>query len=227
MKIITIIPAYNEEATIKDVVHQALRYSDVLVVDDGSTDRTADLAGKAGAQIIIHATNLGKGASIKTGLKKAIKDDYQVMVLMDGDGQHNPECIPHLISGTAKAGMVMCTRFKQGIPQGMTLPRRLSNRFTTDILTFVTGYKITDSQCGFRVITAEVAPIFLNIPYNDYIYESEMLYQASKNQISVVEKPITCAYKGEKSYITGINVLNYVLYIIALFLRDLKGRISH
>lgn len=227
MKIITIIPAYNEEATIKDVVHQAVNYSDVLVVDDGSSDHTADLAGEAGARLIKHENNQGKGAAIKTGLKKAIGDGYPVIVLMDGDGQHNPQCIPHLASGLKKAVMVVCTRFKHNHPPGMTLQRRISNRLTTDILKLVTGYRITDSQCGFRAIASDVAPVFLNIPYNDYIYESEMLYQASKNKMIVKEKSVPCVYEGEKSYINWKNILNYILYILKLISRYLKRRTKH
>ncbi len=227
MEIITIIPSYNEEETIKEVVHQALRYSNVLVVDDGSTDDTSKQAVEAGAMIIEHKVNLGKGAAIKTGLKKALDDVYKVIILMDGDGQHNPKCIPLLASGIGEAELVICSRFINGPPLGMTLMRRLSNNLTTYILKYITGYQITDSQCGFRAISFDVARIFLNIPYNDYVYESETIYQASKNGVVIEEKPIPCSYKDEKSYITWINVLNYTLFLLKLFLRELKWRIEH
>ena len=227
MEIITIIPSYNEEKTIKKIVHQALSYSDILVVDDGSTDHTSKLAVEAGARIIKHEVNLGKGAAIKTGIEKALDDDYKVIILMDGDGQHNPKCIPFLASGIGKAEMVICSRFIDGPPLGMTLMRRLSNKLTTNLLKIITGYQLTDSQCGFRAFSFDVAHYFLNIPYNDYAYESEIIYQASQKGVMIEEKPIPCHYKDEKSHITWINVLNYTLFLLKLFLRELKWRIKH
>ena len=99
MRIITIIPAYNEENAIAQVVNCVKKYSDVIVVDDGSTDQTSQLAKNAGAKVLKHNKNMGKGAAIKTGLGSAIKDDYDFMVLLDGDGQHDPGCIPFLLDG--------------------------------------------------------------------------------------------------------------------------------
>jgi hypothetical protein len=109
----------------------------------------------------------------------------------------------------------------------MTLMRRLSNKLTTNLLKIITGYQLTDSQCGFRAFSSDVAPFFLKIPYDDYAYESEIIYQASKNGVVIIEKPIPCSYKDEKSYITWINVLNYSLFLLKLFLRELKWRIKH
>lgn len=222
MKLITIIPAYNEENVIKTVVEGALKYSDVLVVDDGSTDQTSTLAREAGAMVVKHAKNRGKGAAIKTGLKKALDYDYQVLVFMDGDGQHDPRHIPLLASGIGEADMVVGSRFKEGAPKGMALQRRLSNSLTTKIMGFVTGYHLTDSQCGFRAISPRAARLFLDIPYNDYVYESEVLYLASKKNLLINEKAISCTYGSEKSYITGISIFNYIIFTLKLFLRKLK-----
>lgn len=227
MKFITIIPVYNEEKTIEMVVRGSLQYSDVLVVDDGSTDKTADLAKKTCAQIIKHDQNRGKGAAIKTGFNKALKDGYKAIVLIDGDGQHDPQFIPSLVDNMGDASMVICSRFINGTTTGMKLQRRISNRLTTNLLRLITGYKITDSQCGFRAISSDSAPIFLSIPYDDYEFESEMLYQASQNNLSIKEIPIPCSYKGEKSYITWAKVLKYIFFIFKLLLRDLKWRIKH
>jgi glycosyltransferase involved in cell wall biosynthesis len=227
MKFVIIIPAYNEGKTIEMVVRESLEYSDVLVVDDGSSDQTAHLAMKAGARVIKHDHNRGKGAAIKTGLKGALNGGYQVMVLMDGDGQHDPRYIPILVRDRGEAGMFICSRFMEGPPRGMALQRRLSNRLTTSILRYITGYRITDSQCGFRVVSAGAARIFLDIDYDDYEFESEMLYQASRNDLIVKETPIPSAYKGEKSYITWIKVLKYTFFLLKLLLRDLKWRVNH
>lgn len=227
IEIITVIPCYNEEEAIKEVVHNALKYSDVLVVDDGSTDNTSLLAIAAGAMIIKHQFNLGKGAAIKTGLKRVLNDDYKIIILMDGDGQHNPQCIPLIASGIGEAKLIIGSRFLNGIQPGMSIMRRLSNKLTTINLKSITGYQVTDSQSGFRAISSDIAHYFINIPFNDYVYESELIYQASKKNVIINEKPIPCTYNDEKSYITWINILNYTLFLIKLPLRELKWKIKH
>lgn len=224
MKIITIIPALNEEKFINDIVERALTHSDVMVVDDGSTDDTFTKATEAGAWVIKHEKNLGKGAAIKTGIIKSLNCKYDIIVIMDGDGQHDPEDIPKLISSMVEADIAIGSRFKNNNPKNMPLQRRLSNKFTTKLIKYVTGYHITDSQSGFRSISNSAAQFFINIPYNDYVYESEVLYQASKNKIKIKEQQISCSYKDEKSYITWINVLKYIFFIFKLILRKLESK---
>jgi len=225
MKYITIIPAYNEELAIETVVIGSLKYGEVLVVDDGSGDDTSTLSRHAGAEVINHGKNRGKGAAIKTGVNYALKKGYGAMVMLDGDGQHDPELIPSLVKCLENSDMVICSRFLQGQPQDMAIQRRFSNKLTTGLLRKTTGYHLTDSQCGFRIFNEKSAMIFKKIPYNDYEFESEMLYQASLNNLMVKEMAIYSSYKGEKSYITGVKILKYIYYIFKLFLRDLKRRI--
>lgn len=227
MKYIIIIPAYNEEVTIGKVVSNSLNYSDVLVVDDGSSDRTSQLTREAGGSVIKHRKNMGKGAALKTGIKYALKEGYHAMVMLDGDGQHDPRFIPQLLDSLDDAGMIICSRFLEGPPEGMALQRKFSNNLTTNLLKFTTGYHITDSQSGFRIFSREAARVFSGIPYDDYEFESEMLYQASLNNLSVKEIPIPSSYKGEKSYITGVKILKYTYYIFKLLLRDLRRRIKN
>lgn len=226
METITIIPAYNEEEAIKNVILAALRCSDVLVVDDGSTDHTAKLALESGAKLIKHNDNQGKGAAIKTGLKIALQQDYDVMVIMDGDGQHDPRYIPLLASGVKKNHLTIGSRFKKNFPHNMTLQRRWSNHLTTAILRLATGYDLTDSQSGFRAISPNTARILIDIPYNDYVFESETLFQAYINNMRVGEEAITCTYMGEKSYISWVNVLNYIIFVFKLLLRNIHGRLK-
>lgn len=226
MKTITIIPAYNEEKTIKNVALAALKYSDVLVVDDGSTDHTAELVRESGAKLIEHENNQGKGAAIKTGLEIALKHAYEVMVVMDGDGQHDPQYIPLLASSIKKNHITIGSRFKKHFPTNMTLHRRWSNYLTTAILRLITGYELTDSQSGFRAISPDAARILIDITYKDYVFESESLYQAYKNNMRVGEKAVTCSYMGEKSYISWLNVLNYIIFVFKLLLREFYGRIN-
>lgn len=225
MKIITIIPVYNEEKTIFEVVKMSLRYSDVIVVDDGSTDQTSDIALKAGANIIKHSKNMGKGAAIKTGIRAALDGEYDGMVFMDGDGQHDPHSIPNLTRLIGKFDLVIGSRFKKDDFKSMPLARRISNKLTTKLISYVTGYTITDSQSGFRAISSSITNIFLNIDYDDYVYESEVLYQASKNKILIQEEPINCNYHDEKSYIGFLDVLKYIKFVARLILRKIKRRL--
>ncbi len=216
MKCITLIPAYNEEDAIENVVRCALKYSDVLVVDDGSTDNTYDLAKNAGAEVIKHEKNMGKGAAIKSGLKNSLNVNYDVLIVLDGDGQHDPDCIPLFLSCIGDSELVIGSRFKKGNPENMPVQRKLSNKITTNLIKYATGYKLTDSQSGFRVMSRNAAGLFLDIKYDDYVYESEMIYRASKNNIKINEAPIPCTYGNEKSYVTKIHALKYILFIVKL-----------
>jgi len=223
MKLITIIPAYNEENAIKYVVDGALKYSDVLVVDDGSHDNTSKKAFDAGAALIRHDFNKGKGAAIKSGLKRTLNSGYAVIILIDGDGQHDPDHIPLLASSINECDMVIGSRFRDGNPDNMPTHRRLSNKITTALIRYVTGYTITDSQSGFRALSKDSSKLFLDIKYDDYVYESEMLYIASKNNIKIKEAPIPSSYGPEKSYVSTIHVLRYIFFIVKLFLRKLRN----
>lgn len=225
MRVITIIPAYNEEQTIEKVVRDVKKYSDVLVVNDGSIDQTAPLARNTGAKIVSHSKNMGKGAAIKTGLKNAIKGDYDLMVLLDGDGQHDPQYIPLLLDGIKDADVIIGSRFFGVNKPKMPPHRRLSNGITTRLIRYVTGYHITDSQCGFRVISKKAAPLFVGISYNDYVYESEVLCKASENNLVVGERPIECIYGNEKSYVQFRHVIHYIMFTLRLLLRKFLGRI--
>ncbi|WP_424354876.1 glycosyltransferase family 2 protein [Methanobacterium sp. MBAC-LM] len=225
MKFITIIPAYNEEKAIESVVKCALKYCDVLVVDDGSGDGTYGRAKSAGAKIVKHEKNMGKGAAIKSGLKEALNKDYDVLIVLDGDGQHNPDCIPSFVSNIGDNELIIGSRFKNGNPENMPVWRKLSNKITTNLIKFVTGYNLTDSQSGFRAMSRDAAELFLDIKYDDYVYESEMLYKASEHEIEVNEAPIPCTYGDEKSYVTKIHALKYILFIIGLLGRKFKVRI--
>ena len=227
MKFITIIPAYNEEAAINKVVTNSLKYSDVLVVDDGSSDKTGDLSRQAGAQVITHNENMGKGAAIKSGIEYALKNRYHAVVMLDGDGQHDPKFIPESVQILDDNDLIIYSRFLEGTPQNMAFQRRFSNRLTTSLLKCTTGYHLTDSQSGFRVFSDKAGSVFLNIPYDDYEFESEMLYQASLNNLNVKELAIPSSYQGEKSYITSIKIIKYIYYILKLFLRYLNRRLTH
>jgi glycosyltransferase involved in cell wall biosynthesis len=226
MRLITIIPAYNEEKAIKDIVKCSMQYCDVMVVDDGSSDDTYNQAKNSGAEVIKHERNRGKGAAIKSGLNKALNDGYDAFILLDGDGQHDPANISLFSSFIGEYGLIVGSRFINGNPENMPLTRILSNKVTTMIIRYVTGYELTDSQNGFRALSKECARLFLDITYDDYVYESEMIYIAARNKIMLKEVAIPSKYGLEKSHITKLNIFNYIFFILKLLSIKLKSRVN-
>ncbi|MEG3225091.1 MAG: dolichyl-phosphate mannose synthase [Methanobacteriales archaeon Met13] len=196
------------------------------MVDDGSEDHTSSEAKEAGSIVIKHEKNRGKGAAIKTGLKYAETQGYDAVVILDGDGQHDPHCIPLLLEGITRADLVIGSRFMSKTPENMPLQRRLSNKITTLIIRYVTGYNLTDSQCGFRAVINRYIPLFLDIPYNDYIFESEMICRASFNGLHLLEISIPSNYGEEKSYVRTIHVLHYITFTLQILGRKIIGRIG-
>ena len=135
--------------------------------------------------------------------------------------------IPESINKLNVVDLVICSRFLNGPPQKMPIGRKLSNKLTTSLLRYTSGYHVTDSQCGFRTFSDKAARVFLDIPYDDYEFESEMLYQASLNSLTLIELAIPSSYQGEKSYITSFKIIKYIYYILKLLLRDLKRRLKY
>ncbi len=156
MRTLIIIPAYNEELTIGSVVALARKYGDVLVVDDGSSDRTSEIAQNAGAIVVKHETNMGKGAALRTGFDYALANGYDAAVCLDADGQHNPGEIPKLLEPILKdeADMVIGSRFLDGAKKSIPLYRRLGLWIlnTTTNASLNGNLKVTDSQSGFRAM---------------------------------------------------------------------------
>ena len=203
MKSIVIIPAFNEEAAIGGVVKNSLQYADeVLVVDDGSSDNTSQIAGDAGALLLTHPSNCGKGVSLKDAFKKA--EGYDIVVTIDGDGQHNPDEIPLLIKPIedGKADFVNGSRYLNGFDDNTPAYRRVGQT-VLDIATNVTaGTHLTDSQSGFRAFRGDTISCY---KFRDpgFGIESEMIADASENKLRILEVPITVNYDVENSSTKG------------------------
>jgi glycosyltransferase involved in cell wall biosynthesis len=199
MKIIAVIPCLDEENFIADVVSRAIVHVDhVLVIDDGSTDATAEVAQKAGAEVISHATRKGAGAATRTGFEAALKQRADIVVTLDGDGQHNPAEIPALLSPIleGKADLVIGSRFlcDTKIP--------LHRKFGIDIITrlYNVGHKekIADGQSGFRAYSRKTLEA-IKITYSGFGFSIQSLVQPRKNNLRITEIPISCIYHGAGS----------------------------
>ena len=156
MRICAIIPAYNERETIDKIIQETKQYVDtVFVVDDGSTDDTAEMARENGAEVIRHDVNRGIGAAQQSGYNVAIRNGYDYIVQLDGDRQHNPEHIPEMLSVAQGCDMVIGSRFLNKSYRGYPFVRRIGISFFTLVVKLLVGVNITDVTSGYRVYKAE------------------------------------------------------------------------
>ena len=211
VNVVAIIPAYNEEKALADVIDRTLEHVDeVIVVDDGSSDKTSEVAIEAGARVIRHSVNLGKGEALKSGFK-AIGDD-SIIITIDGDGQHNPSEIPDLVRPIIEDGadLVNGSRYMNGPEENTPAYRRVGQK-VLDIATNISaGTKVTDSQSGFRAFSPQSKNVF-RFKDTGFGIESEMLVDAAEAGLKIVEVPITVRYDldgSTKDPIThGVGVL--------------------
>lgn len=209
--LVAIIPAYNEEKALADVIGKTFEHVDeIIVVDDGSSDKTSEVAIEAGARVIKHSVNLGKGEALKSGFK-AVGDD-SIIITIDGDGQHNPSEIPDLVRPIIEDGadLVNGSRYMNGPEENTPAYRRVGQK-VLDIATNISaGTKVTDSQSGFRAFSPKSKNVF-RFKDTGFGIESEMLVDAAEAGLKIVEVPITVRYDldgSTKDPIThGVGVL--------------------
>lgn len=205
MKVCALIPAYNEAAGIAAVIDGCARHVDeVLVVDDGSSDATAQAAEDAGATVIIHKHNKGKGAAIRTGFGHVRGHEFDAVIILDGDGQHDSRDIPRFIETAETTGAAVVLGNRMGDVAEMPALRRWTNRTTSGILSRLAGQRLPDSQCGFRLIRAAVLAD-LELRTANYETESEMLLQAAWAGHTIVSIPIATIYNEAPSHIHKVR----------------------
>lgn len=215
-----IIPAYNEEMLIGHLVKEVKKNGlDCLVIDDGSADRTKEEAERAGARVISHRKNLGKGLSLRAGFKKAMEGDYDFVITMDGDGQHHPDELRHFVKAaeTGDAAVILGNRMRD--PKDMPLKRRITNWVMSGLISFIAGQRMPDTQCGYRLIKTDV---LRSIPLttDKYEIESEVLIEASKAGFKIKSIPIKSIYGRQKSQIRPFaDTARFISFIIKTALR--------
>jgi glycosyltransferase involved in cell wall biosynthesis len=200
-----VIPCFNEEQTIESVVQGArAKVTVVIVVDDGSTDATASRAARAGAQVIQHACNQGKGAALRTGLERALVLHFTWALTMDGDGQHASSDIPQFFhfAETTGASMVIGSRMHESAH--MPWLRRQVNRWMSRRLSRLAGRELPDTQCGFRLIQLE-AWSRLSLRAQRFEVESEYLMAFLEAGLKVEFVPIQVIYKSGQSKISPVR----------------------
>ena len=216
MRTVCVIPALNEEPTIGRVVSEARKHCDmVLVIDDNSQDRTAELSRQNGAAVIRHVLRLGTGGALSTGLRAALKAGFEAFVTMDGDGQHNPNEIPALLDPILKneADIVIGSRLI-GQSGSMPLRKKIGNKTLSIITSFVSGTRVTDSQSGFRAYRRRALEYAIHRAW-DYRWASEILVLGAKGNFKIKEVPVTAIYLPKRqrgaSIADGLRILYAIM----------------
>lgn len=229
MKLIVIIPAYNEEKTIAQVIREIPRQIEginkieVLVIDDGSTDNTIQEAKNTGAVVVSHKKNEGLGFAFSTGIKEALKMGADIIVNIDADGQFDPKEIPKLVKPILekKAEMVAGSRFedKATISQ-IPFARRWGNKAFTSLINILTREKFTDTQCGFRAYSRE-AVLRLNL-FGKFTYTQEVFLDLVNKGLKIEQVPITVKYYKERQAKISSSLFKYFLQTIIIILRTFR-----
>jgi glycosyltransferase involved in cell wall biosynthesis len=200
MRVLTAIPVYNEEANLRHVLAEVLRYADdVLVVDDGSNDRTpALLRAFPTVQVIRHERNRGYGAGLRSAFERTIEAGYDGLVTLDCDGQHEPTLIPEIASHLAEADIVSGSRYLKVFDPTRRPPeeRRRINVEVTRWLNECLGLNLTDAFCGFKAYRASALAKF-DITDDGYAMPLQVWVQAVAHGMSIVEVPVPLIYLDE------------------------------
>ena len=212
-----LIPSYNEARTIGHIVAELIQKGfTVYVVDDGSTDDTANIAHVQGAVVVKHKTNKGKGASLREGFRHIIKKGFDAVIIMDGDGQHLVADIGNFIEkmGATGADMVIGNRMLD--VSLMPEERKHTNRFMSFFISALSGQRIPDSQSGYRLIKREVLEK-VNLKSSNFEIESEMIIRSSRAGFKIESVPIKTVYDDEKSKVNPvIDTLRFIAFVIKI-----------
>jgi glycosyltransferase involved in cell wall biosynthesis len=203
--VLAIIPVYMEEKFIGDVVSRVLDHiGSVLVVDDGSPDNTAVTAEAAGATVIRHSSNRGKGAAIKSGLEHAAAFGTPFFLFLDGDGQHDPADIPAFFDAMNESNADLVVGNRMTNLAAMPMVRRLTNKFMSWQIGAICKMPLPDSQCGFRLVRRELLPL-LNAQSDRFEFETESLILVARHGFRIKSVPIRTIYANQQSKIRPVH----------------------
>lgn len=210
-KIWIILAAYNEEKHIGKVIDKTKKFCpNIIVVDDGSRDKTYDIARRKKVVVLRHVVNLGKGSASKTGCDFALKKGAETIILMDADGQHEPEEIPFFLKKLKNKDIVFGYR---KFTKTMPIVFRFGNNVINTATRILYGIKLKDTQCGYRAMTANA---YKKVRWNstDYAMESEMIANAGKHRLKYGEAQVETIYSEKYKGTTVVDGIKIVLNML-------------
>jgi len=212
MKLFVIIPAYNEEKNISRVIKEAKIYSkNIVVVDDGSKDKTYEEAVKTKVTVLHHVINLGKGAALRTGSEYAIKQGAEAILFIDSDGQHSPKDIPRLLKELNDVDIVFTYRNLKSV--SMPLTKKFGNFVLNTLLRMLFRIRIIDTQCGYKIMTTKTYKR-LGLIANDYNIESEIAAKTGKYGLRFKQVQIETIYEDKYKGTTAFDGINIALRML-------------
>jgi glycosyltransferase involved in cell wall biosynthesis len=223
MKICILIPAHNEAQAIGGLVERLKKLSlDVVVVDDGSIDRTGEIARSKGAHVLTIAPRGGKGNAIQKGFAHVVAQGYDALIMMDGDGQHAVEDVPKFSERFKVTQASIINGDRMGDRRHMPFVRMCTNKFMSWMISLVCRQRIADTQCGFRLISCAVLRN-ITLTSTNFEIESEILIKASRKGFKIDSVPVQTIYEDEQSKIHPVkDTIRFFKYI----LRELMSRES-
>ena len=201
MRTVAVLPAYNEADTIGPVIEGTREHvEEVVVVDDGSSDGTADIAREHGATVVEHVFNTGVGGAVRTGYRYAIRHGYDFVLQIDGDGQHDPGAIPRLLGAAEDADMVIASRYRNGSLAEYSLVRRTGIRFFTGVVNLLGGVDVTDVTSGFRVYRVDALEEILHRSDDHWAVEQTLEAARRGQRIEEVSVAMPTRETGESQF---------------------------
>lgn len=212
-----IIPAYNEAENISSVIARLEREtdSDIIVIDDGSTDQTAEAAGKSGAFVIRHPFNMGYGAALQTGYKYAVKKKYDFLLQMDGDGQHDPAAVKTFFQRieSGECDVIVGSRFLGGGGYDVGVLKRIGIGLFRLIIRLISGERITDPTSGYQCLSRSVFTVFTEDNFPCDYPDANIIIMLLRKGFAVVEIPVAMVENPEgRSMHRGMFTKLYYLF---------------
>ena len=220
MKACLLLPSYNVSRTVKRIIREATPFiGDIIVIDDGSRDETAEIALACGAVVLKHSRNCGKGMALRTGFDHAIRAGFQLIFTMDSDGQHDPSDLPRFLDRFQRTQPDILVGRRVEDRASMPIHRRLNNRLISTVGSALCGQHVPDFQSGYRLIKAEVVEA-VALKTERYETESELLIKAGRLGFRIDSLPIRAIYGNE---ISNIKSFREMRLFTKLFIASLRG----
>jgi glycosyltransferase involved in cell wall biosynthesis len=213
VNVVAVIPAYNESTTIGSVVEETAPHVDeVVVVDDGSDDDTADIARDHGATVVTHVINTGVGGAVRTGYRYAIRQGYEFVAQVDGDGQHDPTYLPELLAAAEDNDMIIGSRYLNESIEDYSFVRRTGIKFFTTVVNTLGGADITDVTSGYRIYRVSMLENILHRSNKHWAVEQTL--QAANSGYRIRELSVRMPTREDGA--SQFDIETFVMYPIRM-----------